>query len=241
MSVRSTKPYLKVSILGALALALAITLCQSQVSAAQQTLLHPDPPSLGLKSGEQGSISILVDAAQNMYGIEFHLKFDPNLVEVVDADPSKAGVQIKPGDWLKNTFVASNKADNGAGTIDYAVTLLNPAPAVSGSGTVAAITFKAKGNGTSPLKVQKAILASRDGKEIKSSWQDGAIGVSPLGIAPSVDQTARTGSESTDSTQPSQALPTREIVLLGAAGLGVVVFFGALALAVVAFVVFRRR
>lgn len=222
----------------ALAIALLVGMFPQPSSANPQTLLHPDPQSIGLKSGEQGSISLRVDDAQNMYGIEFHLTFDPNVVEVVDADTSKPGVQIKPGDWLKNSFVAVNKADNAAGKIDYAVTLLNPAPPVSGSGTIATITFKGKNNGTSALKVQKAILASRDGKEIKSEWQDGAIGVSPFGTAPGVSQTTHSGDE---SNQTSEGLSIREIVLLGAAGVGVIVFVGAIFIALVAILVVRRR
>jgi len=225
-------------VLVALGIALLAGMLPQTSSANPQTLFHPDPQSIGLKSGEQGSISLRVDDAQNMYGIEFHLTFDPNVVEVVDADASKPGVQIAPGDWLKNSFVAVNKADNAAGKIDYAVTLLNPAPPLSGSGTIATITFKGKNNGTSPLKVQKAILASRDAKEIKSEWQDGAIGVSPFGNAPGVSQTTHSGDE---SSQPSEGLPIREIVLLGAAGMGVLVFIGAVFIAVVAIVLVRRR
>lgn len=236
-----TKLLSKTGVLCALGLAFIMVLCLPQASAANsQTSLRPDPLSIGLKSGEQGTISMRVDNAEGMYGIEFHLQFDPNVVEVVDADASKPGVQIMPGDWLKNTFVAVNKADNTVGKIDYAVTLLNPAPPVSGSGAIATITFRAKSNGTSPLKVEKEIIASRDGKEIKSVWQDGAIGVSPLGIAPGVDQTPHSGSEPSESAQPSQALPIREIVLLGAAGLGVLAFIGALVV-VAALVIFRRR
>lgn len=220
----------------ALALGLVVALTPSVTVADPQTVLHPDPLSIGLRAGDEGSVSIIADDVQNMYGVEFHLQFDPNVVEVVDADGSKPGVQIKPDVWLKNSFVAVNKVDNGAGKIDYAVTLLNPAPAVSGSGTIATITFKAKNNGVSPLKIQKAILASREGKEIKSAVQDGAIGVSPVGVAPPADQTKRGGEES----ESSQGLPMREIVLVGIAGVGVLVFLGALAV-VAGIFIFRRR
>lgn len=222
----------------ALALAVLVGVSPQTSSANPQTLFHPDPQSIGLKSGEQGSISLRVDDAQGMYGIEFHLSFDPNVVEVVDADASKPGVQMAPGDWLKNSFVAVNKADNAAGKIDYAVTLLNPAPPVSGSGTIATVTFKGKNNGTSPLRVQKALLATRDAKEIKSEWQDGAIGVSPFGNAPGVSQTTHSDDE---SSQPSEGLPIREIVLLGAAGVGMLIFIGAIFIAIVTIVVVKRR
>lgn len=202
--------------------------------------LRPDPLSLGLKPGETGTVTIRASDVQNMYGTEFHLIFDSNIVEVVDADTAKPGVQIAQGDWLKNSFVAVNKVDNAAGKIDYGVTLLNPAPPVSGSGVIATITFKAKNNGTSPLKIDKAILASRDGKEIKSVWQDGAVGVSMLGQAPSVKPEMR-NSESADETEnsPQEGLPIRLIVLIGVAGVGGLLFLGVATLVLVS--VLRRR
>jgi hypothetical protein len=120
------------------------------------------------------------------------------------------------------------------------VTLLNPAPPVSGSGVIATITFKAKGNGTSPLKVAKAILASRDGKEIKSVWQNGAVGVSMLGQAPNVKIETRSGDtseETQDTAQTSSSL--RLLVFAGIAGLGGLMFLGAIGLVVV--LALRRR
>ncbi len=222
----------------ALTVVLAVTAVPSVTAENSNAILRPDPLSLGLKPGDQGSMVIRVDDAQNLYGLEFHMSFDPNIIQVVDADASKPGVQIQQqNDLLKNSFVAVNKADNATGKIDYAVTLLNPAPPVSGGGPVAIITFRAKGNGTSPLKVDKAIFATRKAEELKSVWQDGAIGVSPLGQAPDVKQT--TGVPNT-SPSPASQLPIFQIALLGAAGLGVLAFFGALVL-ILAIVVIRRR
>lgn len=222
----------------ALSVILAVSAVPIATAENSNAILRPDPLSLGLKPGDQGSMVIRVDDVQNLYGLEFHMSFDPSIIEVVDADPAKSGVQIQQqNDLLKNSFVAVNKADNAAGTIDYAVTLLNPAPPVSGGGPVAIITFRAKGNGTSPLKVDKAIFATRKAEEIKSVWQDGAIGVSPLGQAPEVKPIAELPNT---SSSPASQVPIFQIALLGAAGLGMLAFFGALVL-VLAIVVIRRR
>jgi Cohesin domain len=232
------------SVLMAVALViLALGLWPAAASANPQAVVRPDPLSLGLRSGGEGSLSIRVDNVESMYGLEVHLTFDPNVVQVVDSDPSKAGVQLKPGDWLKGGFIAVNKADNAKGTIDYAITLLNPAPPVSGSGVVATITFQAKNSGTSPLKIIKAILATREAKEIQSELQDGAIGVSASGQAPVVQQPKGNNaqpSSGASAPNPSSALPVPEILLVGVAGVGVLAFLGAL-LFVGAILVFRRR
>lgn len=222
---------------------LTLAYSPAAIYASPQAVVRPDPLSVGMKSGEAGKISIRVENAESMYGIEFHLSFDPNVVQVVDADSAKPGVQLTPGDWLKGGFVAVNKVDNAKGTIDYAVTLLNPAPPVSGSGIIATISLKAKSNGTSPLKFTKAILATREAKEIQAQLQDGAIGVSVLGQAPAVQQTTggsgqppSGGSAPAATTGPS--IP--QLLLVGAAGLGVLGFLGAVVL-VGAILLWRQR
>ena len=52
------------------------------------------------------------------------------------------GVQVAPGDFLSADFVVQNRADNQAGTIDFAVTQLNPSKTKSGSGTLFTVYFQ---------------------------------------------------------------------------------------------------
>jgi hypothetical protein len=208
-----------------------LTLCLSGAAAAgSATVLRTDPPTLGLQPNGQATMTLMVENAQDLYGAEFHLTFDPNVVEVVDADAAKPGLQIQSGDWLTNTFVAVNQTDNAAGKIDYAVTLLNPAPPMSGSGVLAVITFKAKANGNTVLKIDKALLATRDGVEIKAEWKDGAIGVSSSGKAPELTAAG--------AIKPAAATSDDSMLVI-AASVGVFVFV--LALGAVVFVLWRRR
>lgn len=198
-------------------------------AANSQTLIRPDPLAIGIKKSETQPVSIRIEGAQEMYGIEFHLRFDPKVVQVQDADKDKKGVQIATAQWVADGFVAANQVDNKRGTIDYAVTLLNPAPALNGDGVVATIQFKAIGDGTSPLQVSHALLATRDAQEIQAEWQDGAIGVSALGQAPVVKSNSNSNKQSNNSNSKSEsfALPLN-LLLLGAAGIGVFAFAGAL-------------
>ena len=103
----------------------------AQAQAGQATV-RPDPLVLELVPGEQGRVNILILDVQALYAGEFHLVFDPAVLEVVDADPEQAAVQVEPADWWKDGFVAVNRVDNAAGRIDFAATLLNPAGPVSG-------------------------------------------------------------------------------------------------------------
>ncbi len=209
---------------------------------AANALVHPDPLTVGMKRGEEQAISIRVENVKNMYGIEFQIKFDPKVVQVQDADSSTDGIQVAVGDWLQDGFVAANKVDNSKGTIAFAATLLNPAPPLDGDGTVATIAFRAKADGNSPLKISKAILATRDATEIKSQVQDGAIGVSASAQAPVVQNKTNSSSTQPNSENKSNtsALPgTPTLWLVGAAGVGILAV--AIAVVVLLGIVFLRK
>ncbi len=134
-----------------------VTLALSGIPVLTQesrAVLRFAPPELGLAPGAQETVYIFIQDVQNLYGLEFQLAFDPNVVEVVDADPDKEGVQIWPADWWKDGFVAINQVDNGSGRIDFAATLLRPALPASGTRAIAAISFAARKTGSSTLRVE---------------------------------------------------------------------------------------
>jgi hypothetical protein len=179
---------------------------------AGQVNLGFDPSTLGLKPGARGKVSLLVENVQGLYGIEFHLTFDPDILAVIDADPQEDGVQIMPEVWWKDGFVAVNKVDNGSGRIDFAATLLRPALAISGKRRIASITFAARKTGTSKIQVGSAILSTRNAEAIRFLKQDGTIGVNQAGKAP--------------ETQTSAARPAPWRLAL--AGAALLIFFTAL-------------
>jgi hypothetical protein len=155
----------------------------------QKTVLQFDPATTGMTPGSDASISVVIENAQDLYALEFHVSFNPQLIEVVDADQTKDGIQIVSGDAWKDGFIAVNKVDNNAGKIDFAATLLNPATPISGKQTVALITFKAKKDGTSSLNIDSSILSTRDAQEIETTEKNGVIGVSSSGVAPDANAT----------------------------------------------------
>lgn len=221
--------------------AFALLTLAPSLHANSKAVVRLDPLAIGMKKGETRAVSLRVQGATEMYGIEFHLRFDPKIVQVQDDDAAKKGAQIAAGDWFADGFIATNKVDNARGTIDYAVTLLNPAPALNGDGVIATIQFEAINDGASPLKVSKAILATRDAQEIESEWQDGAISVSATGRAPDVQKANQNSNPppSNGAAPQAAALPVN-LLLLGAAGFGVLAFVGALVI-VLGIVVWRGR
>jgi hypothetical protein len=183
------------------------------VAQDSQAVLRFTPSALGLMPDAQGTVNIVVENVQNLYGLEFQLAFDSNIVEVIDADPDEEGVQIKPADWWTDGFVAVNQVDNRSGRIDFAATLLRPALPVKGNRVIATISFAARNTGTSELSIDSAILSSPGAEAIPCTKQNGKIGVSPSGQAPD------------DHTRSAGVTPGR-LALAGAAILALLTALG---------------
>jgi LysM repeat protein len=111
----------------------------------------------------------------DLYGFDFQIAFDPALLDVVDADPDKDGVQIQPGDFLSADFLAQNAVDQDNGLVKFAITQAAPSQPVSGSGTLATITFKGKAVGNTSIRFDSALFSDKDGGQITVSAENGSM------------------------------------------------------------------
>jgi hypothetical protein len=113
-----------------------------------------------------GTLVVDVIAAEvtDLYGVEFRLNYDPAVLSILDAQPDQEGSQIEPGTMLpvEQGFVVLNAVDQTAGTVTFAMTLLNPAPAVSGQGSLGRVTFNILQDVPSTINVTQADLVSAD-------------------------------------------------------------------------------
>jgi LysM repeat protein len=181
-------------------LAVGSILPLSQVLAATTTaLLTPAYQSISI--GESVPVVLRLEDVDDLYGYQVELSFDPALVEVVDADAGKAGVQVSLGSFLQPDFVPQNNADNTSGSIVCVVSQLAPTSAVSGSGTLLTVTFKGKANGLTNIVFADLKLAKSDGTAISATVQNGQIQVGSGAQTP-------TPTSSATSTPTSTATPT---------------------------------
>ena len=163
--------------------------------------------------GQTVPLPVSVADIQDLYGIYFHLRFDPAVVQVADADPSTSGVQVAEGDFLSADYVAQNEVDNQAGTIDYAVTQVNPSEPRSGGGTLLIIRFQGVGAGrTSQLEVEDIVLTTRDGDVIPVTVMDKEIRVKD---APPAGDTATPSPTSGPPAAPPSVTATPQSPALG--------------------------
>ncbi len=121
--------------------------------------------------GQEVVVEVLVEKAPFTYGVDVQIAFDPRLLEVVDSDAERAGLQVSPGGFIdpKRSFALQHNVDNDAGRVDYALTLMNPAPAVKGDGRLARIVFRGKARGKSEVTVRQGQLGTRDGEVLNPS------------------------------------------------------------------------
>lgn len=114
--------------------------------------------------GHDFQVEVWVENVSGLYGADIQLSFDPTLLAVLDANSAQPGVQVMPrADLLAPDLVVRRDADNGVGTIWYAVTQLNPRLPVSGSGALFSFTARALAPGRSAIAVTEQMLNAQDG------------------------------------------------------------------------------
>ncbi len=129
-------------------------------------------------------VDVLLADVVDLYGAEVQLHYDPAQLAVQDANPRLPGVQITPGSFLasEDRFVVANIVDTEAGDINLAVTLLKPAPPVSGEGVLATIAFEVLGAGPYAVEVVNAQLVSSELDPMSMTTEDWYLsGVEPGG------------------------------------------------------------
>lgn len=195
-------------LLSLVALLVALLGAPSGLVLAADPVVRVSPPSSTVSVGSNVVVNITVQNVSNLFGAEFHLTFNPAQVEVVDADAGTDGVQIGLGDFLAADFVAQNVADNTTGTIDFGLSQMSPHGPVSGSGTLATITFKGKANGAGNLSFTSVLLADSSGGQIAATAQNGTLNVGSGSPPPAATNTPTPTSTTPPSGPTATPAPT---------------------------------
>jgi hypothetical protein len=148
-------------------------------------------------------VEVMAENVSELYGAEFRLKYDPAVIAVQDFKPEQDGVQIEVGTLLPadKGFVVANTTDEAEGTVTFAMTLLNPAPAANGSGPLARVSFTILQSSASTINVEHAKLVAVDLQTIPSE-------TSILSIGDDVEPQASTKNDDIDdSNAPAPVNP----------------------------------
>lgn len=158
--------------------ALAAVASAVQAQTAAPVVVRVAPALAEVGAGDTVDVAIEVVDVEELYGFDVTMTFDPQVVEVVDADPDVSGIQVAQGLFLDPGFAVINAADNSAGSVHLVMTQLNPSLPKSGTGALVVVKLRGRQAGTSSaLTVVNPQLARRDGFLIAASAAAGEIRV----------------------------------------------------------------
>jgi len=178
------------------------------VTAQGPAVVHLRPASAEIAVGESIIVEIVVSNVSDLYGMDVQFLFDPNILQVEDANPSEEGVQLQPGSFLYPDFLVRNTVDNVVGKAWFALNQLNPREPVSGEGTIALVQFVGQAPGTSSVHFVYHLLGTRDGEAIETIAEDGEIIVRAGATAPTqipTDTPPPTIPSPTNTSPPTKA------------------------------------
>ncbi len=130
-----------------------------------ETRITLHTPTTQLDIGDEFTVDVQLDTAPSLYGYDVRLQFDPDVVEIIDTDDGQSGVQLTAGTFFaqsESTFLLLNEGDNEMGQANFAIVLVNPAPAVAGSGILFSVPMRAIANGDVELSVLESTLATKE-------------------------------------------------------------------------------
>lgn len=149
-------------------------------------VLYLEPEAASLVVGGEESIEVRIEKVADLYGIEFHINYDPSIVEILDEDGGMLGTQISFGAFLSPDSVVQNEVDESTGMIHYAVSQAAPTPPRSGEGIVACFRVRALSVGATALGFHVTRLAHADGHSIAHGAAGGLVAVNARVVAGSV-------------------------------------------------------
>ncbi len=172
-------------------------LLSAKAQEEQEVYVYPDPIELEVGEGEIASLAVVIEDGQEVFSIDLRATFDPAVIEVIDADPTKDGVQVSPGTLPPPDTVTRNSVDNATGTIRY--TAAKKVTTSAGSSVGAAFSLQVRGKEAgqeSWFIIELAEIKNRQGYPFAVLIDSGLISV----VEPSAQPATATPSPTATAT-----------------------------------------
>ena len=154
---------------------LLAALCAAAPAMAQEGARVGVFADLEIPLNTRVEVPVEVRDVSELYAVDLTIRFDPEILQVEDADPNTAGVQPGLATFLDAGMTLFNEVDNETGTVRFVMSQINPSEGKSGSGNLLVLYFVGKQAGTSQVTVEKVELANRLGEAIAVSGADAEI------------------------------------------------------------------
>ena len=162
--------------LGLLLMIIGQRLVSAQSNQTPELEIYPDTQEVN--TGQVYQFQVEVIGAVEINAFDIHLAYDPDVIEIQDADDDLDGIQVGFGDFLVPDFVLKNEVDEEAGTIWVVMTQVYPSLPKTGDGVLLVIDFMAiRPNQETDVQVSKAVLATGTGREFETTGTPGTIEV----------------------------------------------------------------
>jgi hypothetical protein len=156
--------------------------------------------------GERVEVPVEIRDVTDLYAVDLEIRFDPELIQVEDANPNVDGVQPALGTFLDAGLTLFNEVDNEEGVVRFVMTQVNPSEPKSGDGVLVVLYVVGVGEGESDLEVITLELSDRLGEAIPVEAVDGSITVSEEAVP--VQSTAIPVQDPTGIVQVPTQAPT---------------------------------
>lgn len=124
----------------------------------------------------QPTMAVSLKGASQVRSVALEVQFNPQIVQVVDADPNQRGVQVRLDGGLlsRPTQVLRNEVDTGAGRIFFEATMLG-SETINGDAGLIIIDWRPQSPGTTNVALVRADLTNASGQAVPTIRQDGVV------------------------------------------------------------------
>ncbi len=128
--------------------------------------------------GDRVEIPVEIRGVSELYAVDIEIRFDPDVIQIEDANPNLDGIQPALGTFLDAGLTLFNVVDNEQGIIQFVMSQVNPSEPKSGDGVLLILYALGSDEGESDLAVTKLEFSDRFGEAIPVEAVDGTISVS---------------------------------------------------------------
>lgn len=146
-----------------------IFLCQMPIQAAEVVM---GVDKVNALVGTELIFNLTAEDLTEAYVVDIELSYNPEIIEVLDQDINKPGVQLVSGEFMQHesSFYVRNSVDSELGKIQLVYARLYPAPPVSGDGVILSLATKLLQKGDSYIYIDKLEFGTAKGELIKAEY-----------------------------------------------------------------------
>ena len=122
------------------------------------------------------TMQIRVENAVNLAVVEMEISYDPAVIQVIDADDARRGVQVRPDSVFSTDSIFTNDVDTDRGIIQFGAGVIG-VPVINGSNPLIAIDWRPQRVGTSTVTIESLTLTDSNGQTINAPVLSGVVDV----------------------------------------------------------------